>query len=62
MKGLRPRDFNVGDWVRFYRDGRLVVGVVQYIDNGPYDVRDPYARSLETDNGSVSTYDVLERR
>jgi len=21
----------VGDWVRFYQDGRLVIGIVQYV-------------------------------
>ncbi len=25
-KGVKP-----GDWIRFYSDGRLVIGVVQYV-------------------------------
>lgn len=30
MKGFRGK-FKVGDWVRFYRNGELVIGVIQYI-------------------------------
>ena len=49
-----------GDWVRFYRDGELVIGVVQYIipHSGFYSLYD----QIMTDNGSISEDAILETR
>jgi len=47
----------VGSWVRFYRGGALVVGVVQYLekDNLGYWI-------AKTDIGAIDTRYVLEVR
>lgn len=47
----------VGDWVRFYVTGRLVVGEVRYIQEHTW-----RERVLNTDVGSVSEDCVLEIR
>ena len=49
----------VGDWVRFYRDGALVLGVVSYIRK-----REAWelCNSAQTDQGEVSIERVLEVR
>jgi hypothetical protein len=49
-----------GDWVRFYRNGALVIGVVQYVRN-----RDTYPRwekQAMTDVGAVDLGSILESR
>ena len=50
-------DITVGDWVRFYQDGRLVVGVVQY---------PPHVRTsntyVYTDAGEVAVVSICEVR
>jgi hypothetical protein len=48
---------NVGDWIVFERDGRLVIGRVQYISRS-YSGFDEYV----TDCGRVSHKAVLEVR
>ena len=47
----------VGDWIRFYQSGKLVIGQVEYIGKGltgRYDIK--------TDIGSVTEDYVLEVR
>ena len=48
----------VGDWVRFYSNGRLVIGAVQYIEN----VRILGNINLHTDAGTIDVEDVYEVR
>lgn len=50
---------HVGDWVRFYRDGALVIGVVQYRRK-----QELYPTEMEllTDIGAVNEKHVQERR
>lgn len=48
----------IGDWVRFYRDGVLVIGVVQYRCQD--DTTGDWL--LSTDMGEVAEDDVLEIR
>lgn len=48
-----------GDWVRFYRNGVLVLGVVQYVKERRLG---SYSREVCTDIGSVEDTDVLEAR
>ena len=47
----------IGDWVRFYQNGKLVIAVVQYtkIDILGYAV-------LQTDAGEIRAENVLETR
>jgi len=52
------KKFKVGDWVRFYRNGQLVMGVVQYIHQDEFSDK----QELSTDNGAVDSDMVLERR
>jgi hypothetical protein len=54
-----------GDWVRFYRDARMVIGVVQYV--GPVlsvSIHGDFAddEDVLTDIGSVTVDGVLEIR
>lgn len=49
----------VGDWVRFYRNGALVIGIVSYRRRGAF-ARDEWI--LSTDAGEVNESDVLEVR
>lgn len=48
----------VGDWIRFMRDSRLVIGEVRYVE------RDRWGgdATVVTDCGSVSSDEVLEIR
>lgn len=56
-KSIPSRSPQVGDWVRFYQGGKLVVGVVGYIrDANHY----PWGSELCTDVGTVNISDVLE--
>ena len=47
-----------GDWVRFRRDGRLVIGVVSYIKTHRY----THEKVIETDIGAIEFNDVMEVR
>lgn len=49
--------FNVGDWVRFYSEGRFVIGQVEYMykETGGHEY-------VATDRGPVRFDSVLERR
>lgn len=50
-------DIRQGDWVRFYQNGIMVIGVVQYI------IKDITSyRQVCTDIGTVSLDNVLEYR
>lgn len=49
---------NVGDWVRFYFGGRLVIGLVAYVQERPFGSD----RDLVTDAGFTSEESVLETR
>jgi len=51
-------DTKVGDWVRFYQAGTLVIGVVQYV--GKKDVLNK--RDIMTDVGIVSEGSIIEAR
>lgn len=55
-KGRIPE---VGDWVRFYQGGKLVIGVVGYIREQKYY---PYGEQLQTEIGTVDVPDVVEAR
>ena len=48
----------VGDWVRFYQSGKLVIGQVEYIAKSTITGR----YELKTDIGSVTEEYVLEVR
>lgn len=50
----------IGDWVRFYRGGEMVIACVQYINSEHKHY--PYEIELLTDEGAVSLSDVLEAR
>ena len=53
-----PR-YAVGQWVRWMRNGALVIGVVQYVrDQSKY----PYEPEYVTDVGSVAESSILEAR
>jgi hypothetical protein len=49
---------SVGDWVRFYRDGVLVIGRVEYVKIDPVLHESEYM----TDRGSISKDSILEVR
>lgn len=56
----RSKKAKVGDWVRFYRDGRLVIGEVVYVEQAA-----SWSKSDEvysTDQGTVENLAVLESR
>ena len=55
---IEPEDVSVGDWVRFYVDGGLVIGQVEYISSRP----EIAAVDVGTDAGSVDVRDILEVR
>lgn len=48
----------VGDWVRFYQNGKLVIGVVEYVMKS--DVLGDI--ELHTDQGTTDPESVLETR
>ena len=52
------KEIEEGDWVRFYQDGKMVIGVVQYTE------KDLYSSDLKvkTDIGCLRDYEVLEVR
>ena len=58
MKCLEKYDcIQIGDWVRFMRDGKFVIGEVRYIiDDYPSPV------AFYTDAGSVPAKSILEHR
>lgn len=47
----------VGDWVRFYRNGTLVIGVVEYVTKNVLG-----GIELHTDEGTTNPEYVLEMR
>lgn len=51
--------YEVGDWVRFYSAGKLVIGLVEYISPPSLIAHDD---TLMTSAGSVNSENVLERR
>jgi len=54
-----PREIKAGDWVRFYQNGTLVIGIVQYRSpRKTYEQSD----SLFTDIGATTVDVVLEVR
>lgn len=61
MGGRMADEPNVraGDWVRFYRNGKLVIGAVDYVYNKSVY---PYGLEAATDRGTVLCKDVLEVR
>lgn len=52
-------DIKPGDWVRFYRDGCMVIGVVAYVRKNE---RFPYEMLVLTDQGQVAVEHILEVR
>lgn len=54
-----PEVFNSGDWVRFFRDGQLVIGKVEYVSE---DTVQSWRLYLNTDQGRVEASSVLEIR
>jgi len=48
----------VGDWIRFYQQDKLVIGIVQYITKDRYTSDEMYM----TDLGMVDQDSVLEVR
>jgi len=48
----------VGDWVRFYRGGLFVIGVVEYMNEKDVLGKEQYA----TDNGAVNETCIQEVR
>ena len=48
----------IGDWVRFYSNGALKIGVVNYIKQ--HEILDE--REIQTDAGCVDEDDILEVR
>lgn len=52
-----PEQIQPGDWVRFYSNGKLVVGVVQY----PV-YRRTIAKYVDTDAGAVDVEMIREIR
>lgn len=49
-----------GDWVRFQRNGELVLGVVAYVHSNADTY--PYKPVAITDKGTVAVDDILEVR
>jgi hypothetical protein len=49
----------VGDWVRFRRDGALVIGVVEYIRKAEVSFA---VQEIDTDKGQIHDTAVLECR
>lgn len=56
---MSPDDITPGDWVRFYRDGHMVFGVVAYVRKNE---RWPYEGMVLTDQGQVAVEHILEVR
>lgn len=54
---MKPK-YQIGQWVRFYKNGQLVIGVIQYIDNTSYPITVQYC----TDHGEISESRILEAR
>lgn len=53
------RKIKVGDWVRFYRDRKLVIGSVQYVSRPKPGFSD---YDVQTDQGEVNSDSILEVR
>ncbi len=56
---MSPDDIKPGDWVRSYRNGCMVIGVVGYVRKGE---RWPYEWLALTDQGPVAVEHILEVR
>lgn len=54
---MEKADFAIGDWVRFIRDGELVIAEVNYIRDTSF-----LHEELITDCGAVPVENVLEVR
>jgi len=54
---MKDNTVMVGDWVRFYQSGKLVIGQVEYITKG---ITGRY--EIKTDIGSASEDYILEVR
>jgi hypothetical protein len=58
-----PTFIQPGDWVRFYRDGKLVIAVVEYLGEPSTSYYDSYNKEFVcTDHGRVHVDDILEVR
>lgn len=55
---MAQKKIDVGDWVRFYRNGVLVIGVVEYVK----DEDDLGEQHFYTTEGDCDSDDVLEVR
>lgn len=51
-------DLRPGDWVQFYKNGQLVVGVVHYLHDDCW----PRAQYVSTDIGKTCCHNILEMR
>lgn len=52
-------DYQKGDWVRFYRDGQLILGIVEYVEHS---TRWNASQELFTDKGHIGDTEVKEVR
>jgi len=52
------RTVGVGDWVRFYQNGNLVLGVAEYIS----EEQGQFGYSVYTNIGQVMSDNILESR
>lgn len=57
---MKPPKPEPGDWIRFYRDGRMFIGVVQYVRATPSWSSSQWR--CETDHGSLDDDAILELR
>jgi hypothetical protein len=56
---LLMTDKRIDSWVRFYRNGEMVIGCVQYVEKKPIGCQND---QLCTDMGKVDAGSVLEMR
>ena len=57
-KGTYGWDIDVGDWVRFYQNNRMVIGEVQYVLTS----YGSFSPDIQTDIGAVCREGILEVR
>jgi|WetSurSiteA1Bulk_404760.scaffolds.fasta_scaffold00002_11 hypothetical protein len=57
---MKNKDIRVGDWVRFMRNGLLVLSEVEYVKKDRLSYI--YGMDIITTNGSVPEKDILEIR
>lgn len=53
------KEIGIGDWVRFYRGGQLMIAEVRYVRA---QMTYPYQYEALTDHGAVTLSDVIEAR